>query len=224
MRRRRPVVQYASMTSLADVMFILVFATLVYSAGLEQKAREAAARPPVPVKVPANLPARVPTPRALAAERVDPAVRAARDAEALRHAALAQVMTGLEGRSPVVARVGRDGQLRSLERTRAGRVVATPLGLPLVERVPNRDTALIYLGERRDGPSLCSLLRLYLGAHDLADTLVIVAPEVPLAQLSVALADGLERDAERCLSDQRGVAVIVDPRAVGAARQPGGTR
>jgi len=219
------VVQYASMTSLADVMFILVFATLVYSAGLEQKAREAAARPPVAVKVkvPASLPARVPAPRA-AAEQIDPAVLAARDAEALRREALAQVMTGLEGRSPVVARIGRDGRLRSLERTRDGRVVATPLGLPLVERVPDPDVALVYLGERRDGPSLCSLLRLHLGTHDLSGALVIVAPEVPLAQLSVALARGLERDAERCLADQRGVAVIVDPRAAGAARQPGGTR
>jgi hypothetical protein len=108
-------------------------------------------------------------------------------------------------------RVGRDGTLRGLERLRDGRAVATPLGLPLVERVPDPDIGLLYLGDRQDGLRLCSLLRLHTGAVDLSDMLVIVAPDVPLDQLSVALARGLQRDAERCLADQRGVAVIVEP-------------
>jgi hypothetical protein len=211
MRRRRPVVQYASMTSLADVMFILVFASLIYSAGLERRAAQAEAAPPEPVMGVAEAAASAAI--AAAREAEDPSVRASREAEELRQAALAQLMTGLEGRGPVVVRVGRDGQLRALEHRRAGRVTSIPLGLPLVERVPDPDVALSYLGDRQDGLRLCSLLRLHLGATDLSDALVIVAPDVPVDQLSVALARGLQRDTERCLSDQRGVAVIVDPGA-----------
>ncbi len=209
--------QYAPLTSLLDVMFILVFASLIHSAALEKKHSEAATIPkpaPVPVTKPAVQAPTAP---------VDPAVQAARDAEALRRAAVAQLVTGLEGRSPVVARIGRDGVLRALDRVSDGRVVTAPLGLPLVERVPDPDVGLVYLGERPDGPHLCSLLRLHLGARDLSDTMIIVAPDVPLAQLSVALARGLQRDAERCLADQRGIAVIVDPRAAPPAPKQGGT-
>jgi len=214
-RRRRPVVQYASMTSLADVMFVLVFASLIYSAGLEEKAREAEAAALSP---PPEL-------QMWAPEIFDPGASAARGTEELRQAALSKLMLGLEGRSPVVARVGRDGQLRELERQRDGRAVSTALGLPLVERVPDPDVALIYLGDRHDGPSLCNLVRLHLGAADLSDALIIVAPDVPLDRLSVALARGLQRDAERCLADQRGIAVIVDPRAApSTAPQQGDTR
>jgi hypothetical protein len=216
-RARRPV-QYAPLTSLLDVMFILVFASLIHSAALEKKHSEAAiiAKPvPVPVTKPA-VPAAPPA-------QVDPAVQAARDAEALRRAAVAQLVTGLEGRSPVVARIGRDGVLRALDRMSDGRVVTAPLGIPLVERVPDPDVGLVYLGERPDGPHLCTLLRLHLGARNLSDTMIIVAPDVPLARLSVALARGLQRDAERCLADQRGIAVIVDPRAAPAAPKQGGT-
>jgi hypothetical protein len=212
-------VQYAPLTSLLDVMFILVFASLIHSAALEKKHGEAAtiaAPKPAPV-TPPTVPA-APTPP------VDPAVQAARDAEELRRAAVAQLVTGLEGRSPVVARIGRDGQLRALDRMSEGRVVTAPLGLPLVERVPDPDVALVYLGDRHDGPHLCSLLRIHLGAPDLSDSMIIVAPDVPLAELPVALARGLQRDAERCLADQRGIAVIVDPRAARAAPKQGGTR
>jgi len=213
--RRRPVVQYASMTSLADVMFILVFASLIYSAGLEQKAREAAA---------AALPERPSEPlRVSPPELFDPAAPVRRDAEQLRRAALAQVMTGLEGRGAVVVRVGRDGQLRAMERRQGGGVVTTALGLPLVERVPDPDVALTYLGDRQDGLRLCSLLRLHLGSKDLSDALVIIAPDVPFDELSVALARGLQRDTERCLADQRGIAVIVDPRADAPPVQEGAT-
>ena len=221
MRRRRPV-QYAPLTSLLDVMFILVFASLIHGAAMEKRASQAASAASPPASVPAPVTARSPAPAREPAEpAVDPAARAARDAEELRRAALAQLITGLEGRSPVVARIGRDGQLRSLERLRGGRVVSRQLGLPLVERVPDPDIALVYLGDRHDGPRLCSLLRLHLGARDLSDTLVIVAPDAPLDLLSVALARGLQRDAERCLADQRGVAVIVDPLAAGATQQGG---
>ena len=143
----------------------------------------------------------------------DPSAPARRDAEQLRRAAVAQVMTGVEGRGAVVVRVARDGQLRALERRYVDETVSTPLSLPLVERVPDPDVGLVYLAERQDGMSLCTLLRLHLGTTDLSDSLIIITPDVPFEELSVALARGLQRDTERCLADQRGIAVIVDPRA-----------
>jgi hypothetical protein len=127
-------------------------------------------------------------------------------------------MIGLEGRGPVVVRVGRDGQVRALERSRDGVVLTTPLGLPLIERVPDPAIEFAYLGDRQEGLRLCSLLRLHLGVSDLSDTLVIVVPDAPLDALMHALVGGLQRDAERCLADQQGIAVIVDPRAAEVAR------
>ena len=216
----RRTVQYAPLTSMLDVMFILVFASLIHGAALEKRSSEAAVVEKQ-VEKPVEKP---PPPAAQAPAPDDPAVQAARDAEELRRAAMDQLVTGLEGRSPVVARIGRDGRLRALDRVTGGNVVSMPLGLPLLERVPDPDIALVYLGDRHDGPRLCSLLRLHLGARDLSDTLIIVAPDVPLEQLSVALARGLQRDAERCLADQRGVAVIVDPRGTQSAPKQGGSR
>jgi len=42
---------------------------------------------------------------------------------------------------------------------------------------------------------------------------VIIAPERRLADLPHALFEGLHRDVDRCLAEQKGVAVIIDPGA-----------
>jgi hypothetical protein len=198
--RRRPVAQYAPLTSLLDVLFILVFASLIYTASLEARQKRAEE----PEKAPAP-------PAALTAEQ------ASIDPERLRKVATAEILAGLESRQAVVARVGADGRLRQLERRVDDRPVVTPVELPLVERVPDPDVNLIYLGERSPDLRLCSLIRLQLGAADLAETIVIIALDVPLDQMSVALARGLQRDVDRCTGDQRGVAVLLDPRASGQA-------
>ncbi len=199
--RRRPVAQYAPLTSLLDVLFILVFASLIYSASLEarQKDADTAAQSPRPAPQLA--------PPAPGQSSIDP--------ERFRKAAMAEILAGLEGRQAVVARISADGRLRQLERRVDGAPVVTPVELPLVERVPDPDVNLIYLGERSPDLRLCSLVRLQLGTPDLASTIVIVALDLPLDQLSVALARGLKRDVDRCTGDQRGVAVLLDPRATG---------
>lgn len=195
--RRRPVAQYAPLTSLLDVLFILVFASLIYSAGLEARQKEAE-----PAAPPAAVP---PAPLTPAQAAVDP--------ERLRKVAVAEILAGLESRQAVVARVSSDGRLRQLERRQEGAPVVTPVELPLVERVPDPDVALVYLGERSPDLRLCSLVRLQLAAPDLSQHIVIVALDLPLDQMSVALARGLQRDVDRCTGDQRGVAVLLDPRA-----------
>lgn len=197
MRRERPLVQYSTMTSFLDVLFLLVFAALIHAADLAQKASARAAEKPKPA--------------ALAPVPAGPA--AAIDPERLRKVAVAEILAGLESRQAVVARVGPDGRLRQLERRQGDKPLVTPVELPLVERVPDPDVALVYLGERSPDLRLCNLIRLQMGAADLTDTLVIVSLDVPLEQMPTALARGLIRDADRCTGDQRGVAVLLDPRA-----------
>lgn len=203
MRRNRPLVQYSTMTSFLDVLFLLVFAALIHAADLAQKAQaKPAAKPPAADAVPL-------TPGQVA---IDP--------ERLRKVALAEILAGLESRQAVVARVGADGRLRQLERRQDGQPVVTPVELPLVERVPDPDVLLVYLGEHSPDLRLCNLVRLQLGAQDLSDTIVIVALDLPLGQLSVALARGLQRDVDRCTGDQGGVAVLLDPRAAEKGEPP----
>jgi hypothetical protein len=196
--RRRPVAQYAPLTSLLDVLFILVFASLIYSAGLEarQKSQDDSEKPAA---------AATPAPPGLVS--IDP--------ERLRKAALAEILAGLESRQAVVARIAQDGRLRQLERRQDGVPAVTPVELPLVERVADPDVNLVYLGDRSPDLRLCSLIRLQLGTPDLSSSIVIVALDVPLDQMSVALARGLQRDVDRCTGEQRGVAVLLDPRATG---------
>ena len=197
MRRERPLVQYSTMTSFLDVLFLLVFAALIHAADLAQKASARAAEKPKPAAI-------VPVPAGPAAA-IDP--------ERLRKVAVAEILAGLESRQAVVARVGPDGRLRQLERRQDGKPLVTPVELPLVEAVPDPDVEFVYLGERSPDLRLCSLIRLQLGAPDLSGTLVIVALDQPLDELSRALALGLLRDVDRCTGEQRGVAVLLDPRA-----------
>jgi hypothetical protein len=172
---------------LLDVLFILIFATLV-QASAARSAPPAAAAPPPPPAVPATPP---PPP----------------SAAALRDRALATAAAGLAARRPVIARVGRDGVLRAIEDGGA----VHPLGMPLVERVADLDVALRYLGDRSAELRLCAIVALRLGLDDLAGVLVVIAPDAAPEDLTVALAGGLRRDVDRCAVDQRGVAVVVAP-------------
>jgi len=87
----------------------------------------------------------------------------------------------------------------------------TPLDAPLLEHSPDPDVAIAYLGDRTAELRICHVAALHLGAADLGRYLVIVAPDVRLVDLPHALFDGLHRDLDRCLTDQRGVAAIVEP-------------
>ncbi|HLU67851.1 MAG TPA: hypothetical protein VKZ63_16315 [Kofleriaceae bacterium] len=220
--RRRPLVQYSSLTSLLDVMFILVFASLIHGASLEARERERAAaeaeareerRQAELDRLRREADAGPPEPAT--AEPAAP--EAPPDGRALHRAALSELVASFERREPVIARVTEDGRLRQIES--AGETI--PLALPLVERDPDPDVALRYLGDRSEDLRLCNLVRLQLGTDDLSRHLVIVAPDAPLERLSVALARGLRRDADRCAPDLAGVAVLVDP--ADAAGSKGGT-
>jgi hypothetical protein len=182
-RRSRHVRRPPDLTSLFDVLFIVVFAVLIRGAAVQQ---EAEARPPPPV-----VPVVPPVPA---------------DVAALRTRALASITDSLATRRAVVARVSAAGQLIGIELEDHKITV----DIPLLEQVRDPDVLVAYLGDRSADLRVCKQIALHLGVADLAAYLVIIAPERSLADLPHALHDGLRRDAERCLGEQRGVAAVVD--------------
>jgi len=192
--RRARTTQPGSLTSLLDVLFILMFAALVQASG--RRPAEAGAAPDEEAQVDQAADAGVDAAPAVPAEL-----------DRLRQAALAALARQLEGSRVVVARVSADGVLRSVEM--ADR--SLPVGVPLVERVADPDIGLAYLGDRAAELRLCRTLARQLGVTDLADHLVIVAPDRAVRDLPYALVDGLVRDVERCRTEQRAATVIVEP-------------
>lgn len=187
MRRRVP--PAGSLVSLLDVLFILVFASLIQS-----QARGAAAGaqpdvlpppPPVPVQP-------VPAPPAALA-----AVRAAAADAAARH---------VGGAPLVVVRIAPDGTLVEIEREGEKRAV----GVPLLERV-DEDVKLGYLGDRTPAMQICGVVARELRAADLAGQVIVIAPSIAMRELPAALAPGLRRDVERCTREQHALALVVEP-------------
>jgi hypothetical protein len=185
MRRRAPR-RPPDLTSLFDVLFIVVFAALIRAAAAEQ-----AAQPARPTPAPAR-----PVP--------PPAVAA------LRQRALATLAGDLAARTPLVIRVTPDGTINGLD---VGAQHVT-VDAPLLEHSPDPDVALAYLGDRSADQRICRIAALHLGSVDLSRYLVIITPSVALAALPHALFDGLHRDLDRCLTEQRALATLIDPIAL----------
>ncbi|MFN0246150.1 MAG: hypothetical protein ACKV2T_04535 [Kofleriaceae bacterium] len=189
MRQRRRGQRPPDLTSLFDVLFIVVFVALIRAAAFQN----AAAKPPDPA--PVTKPAR-PVPPVLPV-----------DVATLRMRALVELDAQLAKRTPLVVRISAQNTIASVEAD--GKQIA--LDIPLVEHDPNPDIALTYLPDRSVDLRLCKVAALHLKVDDLSRYLVIVAPLRAVADLPHALHDGLFRDLDRCLADQRGLATIVDP-------------
>jgi hypothetical protein len=150
------------LTSLFDVLFIVIFAALIRAAA----AQHAAEAKPLPLPPPKPL---------------DPASLQARAG------------TQVAQRPTVIVRVGADGR------------TTEPVIEPLLEPSQDPDVALSYRGD------ICGLVHAHDPTLDLSKSLVIIAPAARLADLPHALYEGLRRDVDRCLQDQHGLAVIVEP-------------
>jgi len=187
MRPRRTPRRPPDLTSLFDVLFIVVFAALIRATAVEQ----AAAHPPAPPPRPS-------------APVTPPAVAA------LRQRALTQLDAELAARAALVVRITREGTINALEVD--GKRIA--LDAPLLEHSPNPDIVVAYIGDRSAELRVCRIAALHLGAAELSRYLVILAPALPLTDLPHALFDGLHRDLDRCLSEQHGLAALVDPAAL----------
>jgi hypothetical protein len=193
MRARRHIRRPPDLTSLFDVLFIVVFAALIRAAAVE----DAAAHPPQPAAGP-SAPA---TPPAVAA---------------LRQRALAELDAELASRTPVVVRITRDGAIDALE-VGARRIA---LAQPLLEPSPDPDVVVAYRGDRSPDLRICRIAALQLGNAELSRYLVIMAPALPFDDLPHALFGGLHRDVDRCLSEQRTLAVLVDPLTLTSSPAP----
>lgn len=217
--RERRTPGYGSMVSLLDVLFILLFASSIQAAAAMSRTDDD--EPAIPD---AGIDAMDAGPRdagASDAAPLDAGIDTSAEDAAIAHPqptrtqvfqqAIAQLAFGLKERGVVYAKVSATGMVTALERTRAGEVLHLGLGVPLLEQVPDPDVALAYLGDRAPALRVCAIVRERLGTEDLSGYLVVIIPEVPLASLSVALFRGLTRDQQRCLDDQRGIAVLVDP-------------
>ena len=176
------------LTSLFDVLFIVIFACLIRAAGAEHAAAEVLAPPPPAPPKPAPPP-------------LDPASLHAR--------ALGQLDRALAAKTAVVVRVAAAGTITALETP--GKT--TPLDVPLLEHEPDPDIEVAYLGDRSSALTVCGVVAVHLAA-DLSNDLVIVAPERALDDLPHALYEGLHRDLDRCLTDHHALAVIVEPEEV----------
>lgn len=190
-RSRRHVRMPPDLTSLFDVLFIVIFAALIRAAAVEKAAAQPAPQPPAPAPVP-------------------PVKLATADLQAK---ALADLGQQLAARPYIVVRVaGAAGTITALEHDNQ----LTPLSTPLLEHSPDPDIGLAYLGDRAAELRICHVVAAHLGVPDLARYLVIIAPDVHLADLSHALYEGLRRDIDRCLADEQALAVLVDPSVKGS--------
>lgn len=191
-RRRRP--RYSELTSLLDVLFILLFASLIQAAGVVSAAERDREPPPRPPPQP--------EPRPVAASHTE-----------LRQRALDEIAESVRARAVVYAHVSPDGALRSVDHELDGELRALDIGAPLVERVADPDVGLAYLADRSPELRLCTRIRVILGLPDLDNRLVVVALAAPVADHPVALVDGLRADIDRCFADEGGIAVLIPPEA-----------
>lgn len=200
--RKRYVRRPPDLTSLFDVLFIVVFVALIRAAAAEQSLAKAAEPPPKPA------PPVTPAPAPLAADVV-----------MLRTKAVANLHEDIDARTPIVVRIAATPVVASDPDASLGaRIEAIEiegkriaLDLPLLERDPRVNIA--YLGDRSAELRLCKIAATRAGLADLGKHFVIVAPTLPLRELPRALTEGLHADVARC-SDLRGLASLVDPAAL----------
>jgi hypothetical protein len=197
---RRP----PDLTSLFDVLFIVVFVALIRAAAAQQEVERVTAPPPPP---PAPVPPGPPP-----------------DIARLRVKALADLDRDLAGRTPLVVRISAEIEHDRMKGARAsleyeGRKLA--LDVPLITDNRDPDVEVAYLGDGSAELRVCRIAAVHLRLPDLARHLVIIVPDRPQADLkrtsgSRALFEGLERDVARCFIEQRGIAALVDPAALPA--------
>ncbi len=187
--RRRRVRRPPDLTSLFDVLFIVVFVALIRAAAAEHAVAEAEAAKAEPAPAPSM---KSPLPL---------------DVTKLQTQALKNVTAELAGRQPLVIRISEKGVITKIE---SGDQRLT-LDVPLLVPDPDPTIRVAYQGDRSAQLRACRVAMLQLGLPDLSAHLVIFAPARARDDLPHALVSGLDRDLSRCLADQRAIATLVEP-------------
>lgn len=225
MRRRRHK-RASELTSLIDVLFILLFASLVQARNSMQRDE-----PADTLVVDAGLPdagpdAGPPDAGPADAGPVDAGdaapgpddggvVRATSPHRARARRLAATVASAVQGGDVFVVEVAAAGYATEIERWRDGaRLDRQVVQHRLVDVPPNHSSEYpAYLGENRPWQRLCSVV---LGSlpqpqPDLSGAVVFIIVDVPLEDLPLGLRDGLVEDAGRCRLDTGGIAILLDP-------------
>lgn len=231
MRRRRRK-RSSELTALIDVLFILLFASLVQARdSVERQVRDqvdpevgaadaGAAVPDAGLPVDAMSDAGADAPDAARARDAGaPDADAAGTSAAYRVRArqLSAVVAGaVHGRDAFIVEVAAPGYVVEIRHWRDGALHRRqPLQHRLIETVPPEESneEVRYLGLTRPGERICPLLlgQLEPPQADLGRALVVITVDTPLAGLARALRDGLVRDAALCFQDVAGVAILLDP-------------
>lgn len=237
MRRRRRK-RSSALTALLDVLFILLFASLVQARdSVERQVRDHAPLPDAAVPDTAQpadaAPADAPAPDDAGAPGAPDAAPDATPSDApdaasappdttapeypRRARQLSALVAGaVHGRDAFVVEVTAPGYAIELHHWRDGVLRRRqPLQHRLVETVPPEESneELRYLGVTQPGERICPLVRDLLDPPqpDLGRALVVITVDAPLGSLSRALRDGLVRDAALCFQDAAGVAILLDP-------------
>jgi hypothetical protein len=193
-RIRRP----PDLTSLFDVLFIVVFVALIRAAAAQHEVERLTPPPAPPRPAPPAPPPAVAT---------------------LRTKALAGLERDLAERTPLVVRISTGVERDRVKGTIAmieheGRKLA--LDVPLLADSRDPDLEVEYLGDRSAELRVCRIAAVQLRLPDLSRQLVIIVPDRSYAEVkravgSRALFEGLRRDVVRCFVEQRGIAALIDP-------------
>jgi hypothetical protein len=182
------------MTSLLDVLFILVFAALTYAVQARNAAGKATQTTPRPSQSLSPLEPS-PTPEVLEARRKH---QRAIDTLLSQVRSLSPVHVGVSA-TGVIERIGDGDEVN-------GSVTEIPLVAPAAD--PN--VRLIYLGNAQPARRVCNVVAAQLPGRTLANTLVIIELSGPVTELPVALVNGLRQDQERCAREHAATAVLLE--------------
>lgn len=230
--KRRHVPKYSSLTSLLDVLFILMFASLAQAAALVERARE---QPPTDKRSPADsahtragtedagmgsAPDAGASDGSVAAPSiaVDAGTAAGTPKQKFHDQAIAVLMRTMQRRRPIYVNVSRDGVLQTIEYLDGIYPKKLDVVRSLLRRVPDPNIEWTYVGDADDSAQICRVVRDQLKIDDLDNDLIIIVPEVPLSELNNALVGGMRRDQARC--GGKGIAVLVDPASGPAPQAP----
>lgn len=195
MRRQRRPVRAPDMTSLFDVLFILVFVSLV-NVGVNHTAlEEAEAREKAATEALASASAAHPPPTASAS--APPTTSAPPVASAPPIDLSARGAT-------LIVRVDKDGVMKAIERDGA----VTPVDEPLLAKVDDPDVLYEYRGDRSREHRICAIVVAKLGVEDLSHFAVVITTDESSADLNVVLGRGIRNDRVRCADEQKGFAVL----------------
>lgn len=221
MRRRRRK-RSSGLTSLIDVLFILLFASLVqarHSMERDEPADALVVDAGLPDAGPAAEPDAGPAdagPPDAAPGPDDGGASPVTDVHREHARRLSALVAGaVHGRDAFVVEVAATGQAVEIRHWREGALIRRQAVQHRLVAVPADEPSEFpeYLGENQPWQRLCPLVLAGLAQPqpDLGRALVVITVDAPLADLSLALRDGLVRDAALCLQDAGGIAILLDP-------------